>query len=464
MSINNEQSANNNLSFSYLLKSLDEENSFSNFSRKNNQLGESTYKVNYNFNLPNLEINEDKDSNIEDNESNIGKMEDINQLIKDENKSIMKDETFKHEGNYLEEMSNKSLLIIGKNLIETIKNVEKLDTQMLFAIMDYIHYGFQKEIERIMPKGDNMSAIEVNMLAIIAYLGLLLIKIKEFKTKEIDKGIKDKEEISKLKVQIILTGENIIGIKEMSNKIKSEVGNIADPMQELNIAIKIFVLYLLEDNYKILVNEEKYENIEKETKQINILQKKRKGINTFLTDKNENKNKNCRIRGDNCLCMLKRNLIQKIFLNWINDGETDKNNKLIKLDPIIFRNSYDLRGKKLKEIYSQATCIKEKSLNKNHNLNIIKNSKGIKNIKLNFTFEQALSLFYYKKVNKNVLLGIIQNIQENEKNINEINIIKGLKGIEEYLNAKCKNKDSAFKNKLEKKLIKIRDKFLANEN
>lgn len=453
---NYQQSANNNLSFPPLLKSLDEENSFSYFSRNNNQLDESISKANYNLNQPNLEINEE-------NESNIVKMEDKNELINDENKSIMKDEPIKHEENDSEEMSNKSLSIILKILIEEIKNGEKLNTKMLFNIMDYLHYSFKKEMEKIMPKGDNMSAIEVNRLVINVDVGLLLIKIKEFKTKEIDKGIKDKNEISDLKVQIILTGENA-GIKEMSNKIKSEVGDIADPIQELNIAIKIFILYLLEENYKILINEEEYENIEKETKQINILRKKRKRINSFITDKKENKIKNLRIRGDNCLCMLKRNLIQKIFLNWINDGETDKNNKLIKLDPAIFRNSYDFRGKKLKEIYSQATCKKEKSLNNNHNFNIIKNAKGIKNIKLNFTFEQALSLFYYKKVNKNVLIRIIQNIQENEKIINEINIIKGLKGKEEYLNEKCNNKGFAFKNKLEKKLIKIKEKLLANEN
>lgn len=453
---NYQQSANNNLSFPPLLKSLDEENSFSYFSRNNNQLDESISKANYNLNQPNLEINEE-------NESNIVKMEDKNELINDENKSIMKDEPIKHEENDSEEMSNKSLSIILKILIEEIKNGEKLNTKMLFNIMDYLHYSFKKEMEKIMPKGDNMSAIEVNRLVINVDVGLLLIKIKEFKTKEIDKGIKDKNEISDLKVQIILTGENA-GIKEMSNKIKSEVGDIADPIQELNIAIKIFILYLLEENYKILINEEEYENIEKETKQINILRKKRKRINSFITDKKENKIKNLRIRGDNCLCMLKRNLIQKIFLNWINDGETDKNNKLIKLDPAIFRNSYDFRGKKLKEIYSQATCKKEKSLNNNHNFNIIKNAKGIKNIKLNFTFEQALSLFYYKKVNKNVLIRIIQNIQENENIINEINIIKGLKGKEEYLNEKCNNKGFAFKNKLEKKLIKIKEKLLANEN
>ena len=453
---NYQQSANNNLSFPPLLKSLDEENSFSYFSRNNNQLDESISKANYNLNQPNLEINEE-------NESNIVKMEDKNELINDENKSIMKDEPIKHEENDSEEMSNKSLSIILKILIEEIKNGEKLNTKMLFNIMDYLHYSFKKEMEKIMPKGDNMSAIEVNRLVINVDVGLLLIKIKEFKTKEIDKGIKDKNEISDLKVQIILTGENA-GIKEMSNKIKSEVGDIADPIQELNIAIKIFILYLLEENYKILINEEEYENIEKETKQINILRKKRKRINSFITDKKENKIKNLRIRGDNCLCMLKRNLIQKIFLNWINDGETDKNNKLIKLDPSIFRNSYDFRGKKLKEIYSQATCKKEKSLNNNHNFNIIKNAKGIKNIKLNFTFEQALSLFYYKKVNKNVLIRIIQNIQENENIINEINIIKGLKGKEEYLNEKYNNKGFAFKNKLEKKLIKIKEKLLANEN
>ena len=41
-------------------------------------------------------------------------------------------------------------------------------------------------------------------------------------------------------------------------------------------------------------------------------------------------------RESNQLAMIKRNLIQNIFLYWINDGESDINKRLNKLDTIIF--------------------------------------------------------------------------------------------------------------------------------
>ena len=84
--------------------------------------------------------------------------------------------------------------------------------------------------------------------------------------------------------------------------------------------------------------------------------------------------------------MLNRNLIQTILLNWINYEESDKNQILVKLDPIIFRNNKYFYGIKLKDIYSQKISIKEKNVDKNHNINIINGANGIKSIKLILLF------------------------------------------------------------------------------
>ena len=66
-------------------------------------------------------------------------------------------------------------------------------------------------------------------------------------------------------------------------------------------------------------------------------------------------------------------------------------------------------------------------MDKNHNIKIINGANGIKSVKLNFTFLQALKLFYYKS-NKTELLEITNNLQETEKIGNETDILKGLIG------------------------------------
>lgn len=155
-------------------------------------------------------------------------------------------------------------------------------------------------------------------------------------------------------------------------------------------------------------------------------------------------------RYDNKMAMIIRNLIQEIFLDWINYGESDDAKKLCKINPEILRKNYDLRGKTLGEIYSKKLSEKEKQkYGKDHNIEIINNSSGIKKIKLNFKFEEALKLFLcINNANKN--LSEIINLDEYK----EEEILKGLKGKEEYINRKkgYKNLPDAF-NRIEKKYL-----------
>ena len=57
-------------------------------------------------------------------------------------------------------------------------------------------------------------------------------------------------------------------------------------------------------------------------------------------------------------------------------------------------------------------------------------------------------------------MKIIRTLQENEKIINEIDIIKGLKGKEEFISEKSENKDSKFRKGLDKNLLKLKKNFL----
>lgn len=293
----------------------------------------------------------------------------------------------------------------------------------------------------------------------------LLDEIKDLKTKHINGNTMSTSDISYLQAKIILS-EETDGNNDIKNKIKIEAGDNAKPMEALNIAIKIFIINCVEEKIKYL--NEKCNEIKPEKEEIKSLGKKRN--TTENDDEEEIENKNHmdrhsiipRARHDNILNMLNRNLIQTILLNWINYEESDKNKILIKLDPIIFRNNKDFYGKKLKEIYSQKISIKEKNIDKNHNINIINGANGIKSVKLNFTFLQALKLFYYKS-NKTELLEITNNLQETEKIGNETDILKGLIGKEEYLAEKEKKRGALFKEKLEKHLIKIEEKYLTKK-
>ena len=168
-----------------------------------------------------------------------------------------------------------------------------------------------------------------------------------------------------------------------------------------------------------------------------------------------NKLKNKSYRCDNLVMMIIRNLIQEIFLDWINYGVSDNSKQLCKINPQIFRQKIDFKGKKLKEIYSkEIKKEKEKhSFNYKHNSLIIESADGIKNMKLNFTFEEALKLFFCKN-NANKNISRIINIDENKEDV----ILKGLKGKEEYKNRK--GGDSSYKRQLIKALDKIEKEYI----
>ena len=198
-------------------------------------------------------------------------------------------------------------------------------------------------------------------------------------------------------------------------------------------------------------NDENDEGIKNEDNEVNdkklmfsILNEKLLKIGNYI------KKKSC--RRDNLNQMIIRNLIQEILLDWINYGETDNSKKLCKINPQIFRKKYDFRGKKLKEIYSKEISKKEKEKHSycdNHNILIIKSAYGIKNIKLNLTFKQALHLFFCKNNAIKNISDIIQ-IDENEEDV----FLEGLKGKEEYINRKGGN--SLFKKNLIKALEKMK--------
>ena len=210
--------------------------------------------------------------------------------------------------------------------------------------------------------------------------------------------------------------------------------------------------------YFLRNNEEKNIEIQPEKNEGKFLKKKRNIKDNYYKDclsleEKENSIKRRKYRSDNILNMLKRNLIQQIFLDWINSGESNKNDILSKLDPAIFRTSFSFKGKKLKEIYSENISKKSKNQDKNHNIDAIKRAEGIKKIKLNLLFEQALKIFFYEKINKN---EILENIHSQKNIIIDENIfIQGLKCKEEYIVEKSKGEKSSF----EKKLRKILDAF-----
>ena len=155
--------------------------------------------------------------------------------------------------------------------------------------------------------------------------------------------------------------------------------------------------------------------------------------------------------------MFKRNLIQDIFIDWINEGEVDKHKRLSKLDPITLGD--DFKQKTLQEIYSQKITIKE--INKKRNIRIINKALGIKKMKLSLGFKDALKFFFNEYFEEKELLQIFQNLKENNDVSEEISykiFLKGLKGPKEYL--KEKGGKEVYSKKLENSLNKFREKYL----
>lgn len=164
-------------------------------------------------------------------------------------------------------------------------------------------------------------------------------------------------------------------------------------------------------------------------------------------------------RYDNQMNKIISHLIQNIFLEWINNGESDESKLLRKIDAEVLKEkNYNFKGNALKEIYSELKSKQKTSVKKQkdfeHNKELIANCKDeIKNKKLEMKFEQALYYFLCKKdgsTNKN-----INNLDENEDNI-----LEGLIRKEAYLNRI--EGDASYKQQLLNILEKIKNKYFPN--
>lgn len=140
-------------------------------------------------------------------------------------------------------------------------------------------------------------------------------------------------------------------------------------------------------------------------------------------------------RKSNQLNMIKRNFVQNICPYWINYGEKDDTQKINKLNPKVLYKDY--KNMKLKDIYLQDITIKEKD--KAHNKKIIDSAKGIKKLKLELSYENALKLFFNINMGEIELLKIIPNLRDKKRfNLkrNYKEFLKGLKGCNEFLKEK----------------------------
>ena len=201
--------------------------------------------------------------------------------------------------------------------------------------------------------------------------------------------------------------------------------------------------------------EEEVENIEESEEKFNLFKQKeisnlssKKEKNKFTKDSNlrnfidkikkseikkDNKNvKRVSKRDLNIKHKLLRQLIQFIFLNWINFGQ---NIKLKKIEPTLLLNKYkdinDFIDKPLSEIYSNNISKREikDGIDISYNINLIysleKNS--LMKTKLSLTFRKALRLFFnnndekeklYAKDFLNGLENYISYIESEFKKIN----------------------------------------------
>ena len=186
-----------------------------------------------------------------------------------------------------------------------------------------------------------------------------------------------------------------------------------------------------------------------------------KNICFFIKNKKigHNMKKNTSLRYDNQMNKIISHLIQNIFLEWINNGESDESKLLRKIDAEVLKEkNYNFKGNTLKEIYSELKSNQKTSVKKQkdfeHNKEVIANCKNeIKNKKLEMKFEQALYYFLCKKdgsTNKNII-----NLDENEDNI-----LEGLIRKEAYLNRI--EGDASYKQQLLNILEKIKNKYFPN--
>ena len=102
---------------------------------------------------------------------------------------------------------------------------------------------------------------------------------------------------------------------------------------------------------------------------------------------------------------IKRNLIQDIYLDWINYSIKDPEFKLKKIEPSLLKNKYknfqDILDASLKTIYSHDICQKEiiGKVTKDHNkyvIKILENNREF-SIKINLYFSDTFKLFFNRK-------------------------------------------------------------------
>lgn len=433
-------------------------------------------------------INQIKNEN-EENEENKENKEKKEKKEKNENKvEIENDNKPKiskkiNNENYEEYQVSGIINIINRTLELYEKGEMKFDGLILFNFISFLESRLHKEEFEIMK-----NAKEEEMLKLPKYFEKidLLAEIKDIKIKEKNEELEDDSKVKYLTEKLILFEEESENNKEIRKEIKAEAGNNPDPIKKLNITIDKFIIIRLKEqkNYFMRCYEKIEEEINEE-KEINFLERKRKfqenedieenGYEdkengkkeedslSSIEEEKENGNKRKRYRSGNILIMFKRNLIQQIFLDWINEGESNKKEKLSKLEPEIFRKPYNFDGKKLKEIYSEKISIKSKTLDKLHNIDVIKGAKGLKNIKLNLYFEQALKIFFSEEINENEISDIIDEEKKKNKNFifNEIDMIKGLKNKEDYIHEKSEGENISFEKKLIKILDMLEKKYLA---
>ena len=422
------------------------------------------------------EENKEKKEKKEKNEKNENKVE-----IENDNKPKISKKI--NNENYEEYQVSGIINIINRALELYEKGEMKFDGMILFYFISFLESRLHKEEFEIMK-----NAKEEEMLKLPKYFEKidLLAEIKDIKIKEKNEELEDDSKVKYLTEKLILFEEEYENNKEIRKEIKAEAGNNPDPIKKLNITIDKFIIIRLKEqkNYFMRCYEKIKEEINEE-KEINFLERKRKfqenedieenGYEdeengkkeedslSSIEEEKENGNKRKRYRSDNILIMFKRNLIQQIFLDWINEGESNKKEKLSKIDPEIFRKAYNFDGKKLKEIYSEKISIKSKTLDKLHNIDVIKGAKGLKNIKLNLSFEQALKIFFSEEINENEISDIIDEEKKKNKNFifNEIDMIKGLKNKEDYIHEKSEGENISFEKKLIKILDMLEKKYLA---
>lgn len=332
-----------------------------------NFMNNNTHNSEFQNNLDDLYL-----QNKEDNKINQIKTEDKKNTTEIEKYKKPEISTIENNANNINNLIVRSTINIINRTLELNENGElELDGIVLFRFLSFLEKKIKKEKAEIMETIDENEDEKILKLPKLISKIDLLTKIKEIKIKEKNEELEDKSEIIYLIEELILFEESENN-KEIRKEIKAEAGHNPEPIKKLNITIHKFVINRLIElkNHLMKRYEEINEKIEK--KEINFLEKKRliqedkkedivKDENSISSkEKEDNNNKKIRYRSDNILMMFKRNLIQQIFLDWINEGELNKYEKLSKLDPTIFRKTFTFENKKLKEIYSENISIKSR--------------------------------------------------------------------------------------------------------